>query len=361
MSDSSLSSSEDDDHDDVHAPTDALPDDIFGMTVCSLCRDIFHILEREDAVAPRIGRIATSMFLLALTVCVQIFLLIEIKRYVTPPAVMEVRLAYAMYEEHMYSETVLNVHNHSRGVSGFNASRFYDLSPADQESVCKIPLSRPFFFGSVLFLWTVCNVGDLQTTWGLLWSLVVKTKTCKHMGDALLPTGEKGSKEYMIASLPIWLKVTILLLVVIPRAIITLRVLYLGSRWLLATVDFGELVLNAVALEFILLIRSILYKPFFSERSKIDLERTKVHHEHRTLSTNLASSVGHAFFGVACLAWVALYMGIPGFHQGWQMTLPDYRWDVGEICAGWFETHFCVDPPCHAGEKSLLTYFLQFP
>jgi hypothetical protein len=181
------------------------------------------------------------------------------------------------------------------------------------------------------------------------------------MRDALLHIGETGSKEYLIASLPIWMKVTIMVEVVIPRAVITLRVLYLGSRWLLATVNFGELVLNAVALEFVLLIRTLLFVAFTSDRSKIDLQRTKIQHKDRTHSTNLLSFVGPAFFGLASMAWVALYMGIPMFHQGWQSTLPDYKWDVREICQQWFGTHFCVDPPCHAGAKNLLTYLLEFP
>jgi len=225
LTSSSLSLSGSDD-DAVTVPYEDLPDDVFGMAICSLCRDIFFISRKEGSVTPRVARILASLLKVVFTVCMQVFLLIEIKHYVTPPTVYEVRKIYSMYEKQMYDKTEINYNNHFRGVSGFNASRFNDLRADEQESVCAIPLSRPFFFGVVLYLWTICNFVDLKITWGAAESLVFLTSSCRYMRDALaLVDQNKHHRVFVISKLPIWMKAIIIVMVVLPRAVITLRVL----------------------------------------------------------------------------------------------------------------------------------------
>merc|ERR1719284_2203338 len=96
------------------------------------------------------------------------------------------------------------------------------------------------------------------------------------MKDALLPMDEDGKRVYLVANLPLRVKVALGIMIIAPRAAIAMRVLYLGSRWLLATTNYGELVLNAVALEFVLLIRNMMYNTVVSGRSKHDLDHTKI-------------------------------------------------------------------------------------
>lgn len=352
------SSSSDDDDEIVTVPFGDLPRDVFGMAICSLCRDFHLISKKEGSLTPRVARIVASFLKVVFTVFVQAFLLMEIKRYVTPIPVWEVRQAYSMYEKHMYDVSELNQHNHSRGISGFNASRFYDLTLDEQESVCRIPLSRPLFFGVVLFLWAVCNLTDLKISWNCIQSLVLLATPCDHMKDALVPLKSKKTGTILIVErLPTWIKSLIIVLVVLPRTAMTLRVLYIGSRWLLATTDFGELVLNAVALEFVLFLSSMFFEAFVSDRSKLDLQNTKVLCKNKQPSS-LMSFVGTAFFSFVTLTWSVAYIGIPRLHEGWQTTLPDYKWDVQDVCSGWFDARFCVDPPCTAGSKSLWYYLL---
>merc|ERR1719387_145976 len=224
------------------------------MAVCALVRDV-HFLETQARSRHRIIRLTLVLSLLLITIGLQAFLLIEVKRFVTPPPIYQIREAYSKFEEHMYTETYNNSHGHYRGVGGFNASRFETLPAEDQEASCSIPLSRPYFFGTVLFLWSVCSFTDIKSTLDLASSVLMEPARGSSMLEALESIGEPGKPEYVIKSLPLRLKIVIFLLAILPRFLITSRVLYLGSRWLLATTDFGELVLNAVALEFVLLIR----------------------------------------------------------------------------------------------------------
>merc|ERR1712079_707775 len=123
--------------------------------------------------------------------------------------------------------------------------------------------------------------------------------------------------------------------------------------------DFGELVLNAVALEFVLVIRNLIYEAAVSERSKLDPSRTKIVSEEKTHRANLQSFTKDILWFLVAILWVLLYMGIPNVILGWQMVLPNYKWDVRAVCEDWFEMHFCVDPPCE-GAHSTMYYFLGF-
>jgi hypothetical protein len=355
----SLTTGEDD---DVHIPSEDLPDDLAGMVVCSLCRDFYFMASTGTQCPHRSARIVTSILLLLVALGVQAFLLIEIKRFVTPADVYAIRKAYSTYEFHMYSKTTLNQHGNHRGVDGtFNASRFDSLPPSDQEAACRIPLSRPQFFGTVLFLWTVCCMADLKSVYAMFRALVYEPEHCDSMREALQPLDEgdsKDSKVYLIGKLTIYMRVLIFIMVILPRSVITMRVLYLGSRWLLATTAFGDLVLNAVALEFVLLVRSLLFVAVVSPRSKHDLQNTKILKRDKVHSATAVSFMSTTVWGVVAVTWVVLYAGIPGVVAGLQMVLPAYRWDVQQVCTGWFDVHYCVDPPCSADGHSLMYYFL---
>jgi hypothetical protein len=343
--------------DQVEEPNDELPADIFGMTVCALVRDV-HFLEVEARSKHRIIRLSIVLTLLVVTIGLQAFLLIEVKRFVTPPPIYQIREAYSNYEQHMYVETTINSHGHYRGVSGFNASRFELLSEEDKEASCSIPLSRPYFFGTVLFLWSVCSFTDLKSTMDLAKSVIWQPETCSNMLDSLKCVGERGSKQYLIQALPLRLKFFLFILAVLPRFLITSRVLYLGSRWLLATTDFGELVLNAVALEFVLLIRKMLFETMITDRSKKDLECTKILKHKQVVNIGVWKLTNAIVWGLLAWLWVVMYMGIPHLHDGLQTSVPGYKWDVADVCRGWFDTRYCVSPPCKPAGHTLLWYFL---
>jgi hypothetical protein len=306
----------------------------------------------------RIARMVKIFVLLLMVIFLQAFLLIEIKRYVTPPAVWTIRRAYSIYEEHMYSETTVNEHGDHRGVEGtFDASRFDDMDKEDQDIACHIPLSRPYFFGTVLLIWTVCIFKDLKVTYGLFKSLILETGSCNTMKDAVTcvqPTSGTPQR-YLVHKLPFRVKAAILTLIILPRAGIAVRVLWVGCRWLLATTRFGDLVLNAVALEFVVAIRELVFEAVTSEQSKRELQYTKICREDPKWHADWASLTGSMIWGVLAIGWVLFYMGIPRVTQGSQKVLPDYRWDVHHICSKWYVFHYCVDEPC---EFHSLLYYL---
>merc|ERR1719272_820835 len=118
-----------------------------------------------------------------------------------------------------------------------------------------------------------------------------------------------------------------ILFVQIPVMVMNLILLWVGCRWLIATLGFGELLLNAVALEFVLNLHEIFYRAIVPYTMKISLSGILLPQGD---SRSEKPSWGNMFsaFSLLILAvlWVVLYMCV------FQQVLPDYRWDVAGPC-----------------------------
>jgi len=253
----------------------------------------------------------------------------------------------------MYTQTYRSHNGKHRGVDGtFNRAAFATLQRHEQEAACQIPLSQPDFFFIVLCIWSLTCMSEMRKSVNLFQSLIMNTENCQSMGDSLT-TSEEG--ELLIARLTINLKVLIMALVIIPRVSITCYLLWLGCRWLLATTDFGDLILNAVALEFILMLKDLLFSSLVTLRNKLDLGRTKVMPRFAKEGATITAFTRTIIYGVMSVLWVVIYMGLPPgylpafvshhFH-GLQTVLPDYKWDVHDVCVDWIKWRYCVNEPC---------------
>merc|ERR1719262_1056172 len=94
------------------------------------------------------------------------------------------------------------------------------------------------------------------------------------------------------------IKAIIIFTILIPRCIIAAILLWLGCRWLTATNDFNDLLLNAVALEFILLLKELLYHTLVPNRNKHDLSKTKISIEHEAGPPNPCDFLGAFVWGI---------------------------------------------------------------
>merc|ERR1719163_1784339 len=79
-----------------------------------------------------------------------------------------------------------------------------------------------------------------------------------------------------VTSLTVSAKLAIFVFGICPRVGIALYLLWIGCRWLLATNNFSDIILNAVALEFVLLFKDAIYLALVPTRNRIDLENTKI-------------------------------------------------------------------------------------
>eukprot|EP00929_Paragymnodinium_shiwhaense_P011391 TRINITY_DN11702_c0_g1_i1.p1 TRINITY_DN11702_c0_g1~~TRINITY_DN11702_c0_g1_i1.p1 ORF type:complete len:399 (-),score=35.88 TRINITY_DN11702_c0_g1_i1:239-1435(-) len=333
----------------VMMPGEPLDEDMYGMIVCSLVRDLYFVEAKLGTPSSRFARVATTLLLLLTCISLQVYLLTQVKSFVTARAVHDIRDAYDLFEKTMYSEYEFSVNGKHRGVGEIrSAAHFYNISvltEKQQAKICRIPLSQPLFFFNVLFIWTLTCLIEFRQCASLFQSMIFRMKSTSSMAYALKAFEEQGTDHIM--GLTRSVKGVILFLVIIPRMFITSILLWLGCRWLLATDKFSDLILNAVALEFVLVLKELVFRALVPARNKYDLGRTLVH-EPRQEQTHLAALVATCLWGIVGAVWVVLYMGVPRVLEGFQQVLPGYKWDVHDICTAFLKWRYCVNPPCPA-------------
>eukprot|EP00441_Pelagodinium_beii_P019857 CAMPEP_0197658150 /NCGR_PEP_ID=MMETSP1338-20131121/45063_1 /TAXON_ID=43686 ORGANISM="Pelagodinium beii, Strain RCC1491" /NCGR_SAMPLE_ID=MMETSP1338 /ASSEMBLY_ACC=CAM_ASM_000754 /LENGTH=528 /DNA_ID=CAMNT_0043234683 /DNA_START=51 /DNA_END=1637 /DNA_ORIENTATION=- len=321
--------------DEEQLSTEGLPEDIYGMAIASICRDGQHIANNSSHYVVRICRILLSTILFWVNMALQVFVLLDIKRFSSAKAVGDIRKAYDAFETHMYQgHTYLTVNNLNRGLSAshFNAAMFATLDPDVKSTACRIPFSQPSFLFALLLIWTLQVVGELRQIWQLASRLVVNLDSADSMKNSIVKGDD--DEEEIIVKLPKIAKAYIILMICIPRTIISVVLLGLGCRWLSATTDFQNLVLNAVGLEFLMLLKELMYTTLVSDRNKRDTARMQVSVAKESAAPSPQSFLAGIILFFAAGFWVFLYIFV------FQQVLPDYRWDVQDVCVTWMKKNF---------------------
>jgi len=325
----------------IDLPLEPLPTNIYGFAMASLIQDsadlelhhshCFHSL--------RLLRIVGAMVLSYVMLGMQIFFIVEAKKLVTPRDVAQARKVYGHFEAIMYLdddnvEHTWNTSNgYARGYDGFfNRSNFEKLSDDDKALVCRVPLSQPFFLCGVLFIWTLTVLCHMRTTFNMC-IRILNLPTLPSMENALC-TKDSGDDE--VVGLSCCIKFSLVCGVQIPRIWMNCVLLWLGARWLTATLGFGDLFLNALALEFILNLSGLLYKAMVPHNSKLLVQRTLIPHVHKRENETCCN-----MFGMFSVGVLALFL-VWGYIIFLQAVLPYYRWDVSGVCKTFLEQQLAL-------------------
>mmetsp|Transcript_149097 Transcript_149097/g.478877 ORF Transcript_149097/g.478877 Transcript_149097/m.478877 type:complete len:445 (+) Transcript_149097:54-1388(+) len=345
-------------------PMDIDPD-TFGVSVCSLVLDMSILANRTGKCLHRWIRVVKTLLLLFGCMAIQICMVFTVLRFVCNEAVHDIRLAYDHFEDHMYSGNTYNISVYPfvqrRGIGGstgihFNVSAFDTLGIEEQNTICRVPFSQPLFIMCILLIWTLTCVRELRAGSDMFFSVVVRTELTHSMAFSLKSHGEFEKCELdrwgedwdahnvVIARLTLTMKVALFILVILPRFCITLVLHWVGCRWLVSTTDFSDLILNACALEFILLIKDLLFLVIVPRRTVIDLERTKLTPSQVKEPDSIRIYVGTLMWLVVAVAWVLAYLGVKlsdgHYINGWQQVLVGYQWDVHNVCVDWVDKRY---------------------
>jgi len=289
----------------------------------------------------RLSRVVFSMGLIFLTLVLQISILVCTKKYVTPQQVADIRGAYNEYEQAMYGDhTYLNQFHKQRGVAGFfNASAFAGLDDDLKTDVCNIPLSQLGFLSLVLLVWAITCMAQLKNSVENFMAVVVFSATVHSMSDSLLESLDDKEEEdgiddgvpvYVIHGCTTPVKVFLSMFVFLPDIAATCYVLWLGSRWLVATNSFGNVLSNAVALEFTLMLKVLIYYALASERNKRDLSHTALAPSWNEEPAGCGIYFSSSAWALFAVLWVYYYV----YHQA---VLADYKWDLSSVCTPWLQ------------------------
>eukprot|EP00747_Dinoflagellata_sp_TGD_P167552 gnl/TRDRNA2_/TRDRNA2_192158_c0_seq1.p1 gnl/TRDRNA2_/TRDRNA2_192158_c0~~gnl/TRDRNA2_/TRDRNA2_192158_c0_seq1.p1 ORF type:complete len:569 (+),score=61.06 gnl/TRDRNA2_/TRDRNA2_192158_c0_seq1:84-1790(+) len=327
------------DEDKVHPTHEKVDEDTTGLLIFSIIEDGRVIAGGHGPRLLRCSRIVQAFTLLAFTMGIQITILFFVKRYCGAKAVYEIRTIYDAYELAMVggneSYTTKTMYGENRAMpEHFDIDRFDSIPEHVKAKVCDIPLSQPWFFMIVLFLWTMTCVLDFRRCLDYFLALIIATPTIPTMKDAVVRSGPPMEETKSVVGVTLAFKMVIFWIALVPRLFMAVFMLWLGCRWLAATIDFADLILNACALEFFLCLRVLFYSALVPEHSKIDVQNTEIHIPVTRYRASLFSYLSATGWGVISVLWIIVYM----FQL--QTVLREYRWDVAEPCSGWLAERF---------------------
>lgn len=293
---------------------DSMELDLWSAFIVVLIKDSYYLRRGTEHFCSRVSRLALTTGLTIFMVALQLFLVIETRRLITARSVYQVRQHYDDYVDKVYINGTLVEEN------------FKQFDQDKKHTICSFPLSQPGFMFAVLLIWALSVCNNLRKCVELSYRLLWVTPRITCVSD-MLQASSRHREIRHLAGLTVSLKVAIILVVVVPRLFTNAILLYLGSRWLVSTLDFGEVLMDAVTLEFILLLKDVLFHTVLSRRMQLETERLKVLPLTRSWRVGMWPYFNTCVFLIFSVVFAYAYM----YH--FQDVLPKYKWDLQEICA----------------------------
>jgi hypothetical protein len=323
-----------DSDDPLHEEYETLDEDTYGMGIAAIIKDSYWIVHGQGPTAARVLQFLSAIALIVFTVGLQGYFIWHLGELVTAPAVTHARHIYEQYEVAMYAPGHLynNTAGHLRGVDGpkgpyFRPENFDDLPKDLKDSACAIPFSQPGFFAAVLIIWTLTVVNNLKRVTELMYHFIWITPTVSSVTQMMK---QDDHNHTIVKGVTCPIKCVLITLVGIPRILMNTVLLWNGSRYLAATFSFADLLLNAIALEFILLLKDLLWTVVISDRNKREVANMRYFARERVGRVS-------GFNYLESWFWLLLSILYVGMYFNFQQTLPQYNWDVRDVCKDYLE------------------------
>jgi len=326
-----------------------LDEDLYGFTIKAFLWGGYALSTDDHLKNVRRNRTAniySAFLLLYLNIGLQVSIMYATKHFVSSKAVWEMRQTYDNFEWHMYGKQKDHFWHTKNGFRRglpqyFKAENFATLDEDTKESACCIPLSRPSFMGLVLFIWTLTCVSEFRKSAELFENLVLSRQaTDKSWVEMEMETSDENGGEDVayVRGLKRISKIIIVVVILLPRVLITALLLWLGCRWLCATSSFEDLIMNGVALAFVKDLKDLLYMTLVSTADKRELEITRCQLDEGSKQSRMTFWISSKAFvwGGISLAFVWAYI----FH--WQHVLPYYQWDIADVCEDFLHSSLLV-------------------
>jgi len=334
---------------DVHKQAPGhIGEDLFGLVLSSLVRNTNAMATGTSKPHFRMLHIVTCVSLQLVNIILQVYILYFMQSYVGAAAEEDIRREYDKYEVYMYGNDEKHMDTTANGYhrghpEHFNPSLFASLDDHIKGVVCKIPLSQPTLFGTILFVWSLTCIQEIRFCFEHFCRFLINTPTIDTMADGLQFTmgDEKQTNrpmeetddvvEVLIVGLTPFAKCFVALVLVLPRLLVALLLLWLGCIWLCATPNFEGLLCNVVALAFIVQLKDLVYVTVAPIQAQHEAEKTLVMPLYKEGSADVLPYFGSFGWLALCAVWVVFFIHF-------QPVLPVYKWDVRAVCTSYLES-----------------------
>jgi len=221
-----------------------IPEDSYGAATLAIIMSVQRLSLGASTHAATFLRDGFSLVILMVNLMLQVGILMFIDYRVVEPGVHMVQTVYADYRAKVFD------------VDGTFQPALWDTYE-DKQTLCQLGLTSNFFYMLILFIWVTAMLCEFRASYALIRE-VNRMPVCSSSDLMLLETPDKVS---VVALTPVtrWLLYS---LVCTPKLLISIFLLFLGCQWLTASTTFEALVMNSVAMEFVLHIDELLYRAF---------------------------------------------------------------------------------------------------
>merc|ERR1719171_64077 len=300
----------------------ALTQDTWSMGIIVIVKDLADMLAGEVRYS-RVLRFLFAMLTLALNVAFQVMLLEYVYIYIVRKAVATTQSDYKLYHAQAFNSD-----------GSFNQPGWNDLPV--KESLCEAAMSDKFFTGMLLLLWTFRMIQEYREI-NRLRRHVTNLPTCKHVDDMVHEVEDGDGERHELICLTPMTKVTLWILIILPKFAIVTFLLFVGSRYLVSTESFADLILNAIALEFVINIDELLFAALYPESGPEEVDQLKIASVKKPMTKEQRSdsfvsgyhrSMVFMFIGIGWVLFYMLYFQqvIPGYAKDLHLHCPRY-WD----------------------------------
>lgn len=307
-----------------------LPEDVYGAVMYSVINDTIEILSEQDRDrldrSINITRVAFIVTSVVFNYVLQLSLLVWSFHAVVAPAVLAVQKIYKAYHAEC-----------------FNRDGTYDGDACDSwpegqhNELCGMVLSSFWFLYLILCLWWMTMLSEFRKT-DRIWRKIHGMKIAAG-DDAQIVVDEFGIRRLKRIARPV--KWFLFIVLVLPKHIISVVLLVLGTWWLVATASFADLILNALALGFVIEIDELIFEATFPISMTDELSRVKLWRprRHSHAAEQKAQCRGYARSAVY---WAVLLGGVYMYLSKLQCVpflgvLPGYNNDIATHCVRYWK------------------------
>lgn len=283
----------------------------------------FPRIRHRRLSAESVGRLALGFTGFILNLLIQLTLVWYIFSLLALPAILSAQDLYKEFHEDAFQGTIAQ------------PGLFSKLPPQTRNNLCEFALAQGLFLRIVLFLWITSNVGELR-------SILTNSSCMSSLPD--LPPGLELSKmvhdiqhtetiEFNIVCLNRATKLWLWVLVYIPKVLIAVVLMLSGSIWLMASENIGDLILNSLALAFVVHVDELIASVFFPKCFKDDLNGSAYAVPSHADDNDAEKAANkHSLSYVVCGATMLVSITFVQILIWFQPVIPNYANDVQEIC-----------------------------
>jgi hypothetical protein len=314
-----------------------LPPDMWGVSMLVIIRDSVEISKCSFSAHSAI-RTLFSLFGVCVNLWLQFTILWYVQQYIVDQAVHNAQVNYRKYHSEVFNLDA------SFNITAWKAWKgpYMDL--------CNMSVSMINFTFAVIFLWTATMIGEVRGIERLIRDILAIERTDGGKLDTVEEkcNDEGEISEVHIVRISLIARVALIVLVIIPKVAIACILWFVGCRWLCGTESFSDLILNALALAFVIEVDEMVFECFAPKTLQDWITMTSMVNFKKEIGAaarNSAAIMGYLrsfAYLIICAAWSYIYLNYL------QTVIPDFQHDITMHCDGWFQKKY--EPICEFGD-----------